>query len=306
MTRAGPREQTIRDPAVTARLLRRAGRASVAVAASLIVMKAAAYIATDSVSLLSSLIDSLLAAVAGQHAGDPPCPGAGRRRAPLRPRQGGSRWRAQAALHRRLGGCCCSSRRRAAGRPQPVSNTGVGVLVMVVSILASLALVTYQRHRLRRTGSVAIGADSLHYQSDLLLNGSVASLVVSRWLSIPVLDPLFGISIGIFILWSAWQIIRLSVTQLMDRELPDAERRQIHDLAMAHPDVMDVHDLKTRSAGPHAFVQLHIELDGAMPLARAHTIADAVEAAIRSAFPHADIIIHQDPAGLERNTASVK
>ena len=310
MTRAGPSEQTIRDPAVTARLLRRAGRASVAVAASLIVMKAAAYIATDSVSLLSSLIDSLLDLAASlvnmlaiRHALVPADDEHRFGHGKAEPLAG----LAQAAFIAGSAVLLFFEAARRLADPQPVSNTGVGVLVMVVSILASLALVTYQRHVVRRTGSVAIGADSLHYQSDLLLNGSViASLVVSRWLSIPVLDPLFGIGIGIFILWSAWQIIRLSVTQLMDRELPDAERRQIHDLAMAHPDVMDVHDLKTRSAGPHAFVQLHIELDGAMPLARAHTIADAVEAAIRSAFPHADIIIHQDPAGLERNTASVK
>lgn len=157
---------------------------------------------------------------------------------------------------------------------------------MVFSILASLALVTYQRHVVRRTGSVAIGADSLHYQSDLLLNGAViVSLLASRWLTLPWLDPLFGIAIGAFILWSALQIVRLSTTQLMDRELPDAEREQIRAIALAHPDVRDVHDLKTRAAGPQAFVQIHIELDGDMTLRRAHAIADAVEAAIRHEFP---------------------
>ncbi|BBK29783.1 ferrous-iron efflux pump FieF [Stella humosa] len=295
----------VRDPAITARLLRRAVIASTAVAASLILVKTVAYIATDSVSLLSSLIDSLLDLAASlvnmlavRHALTP---------ADDEHRFGHGKAEPLAGLAQAgfIAGSAVllfveAARRLAA--PEPVTNTGVGVAVMVFSILASLALVTYQRHVVRRTGSVAIGADSLHYQSDLLLNGAViVSLLASRWLTLPWLDPLFGIAIGAFILWSALQIVRLSTTQLMDRELPDAEREQIRAIALAHPDVRDVHDLKTRAAGPQAFVQIHIELDGDMTLRRAHAIADAVEAAIRHEFPHAEVIIHQDPAGLERH-----
>ncbi|WP_374448028.1 cation diffusion facilitator family transporter [Stella sp.] len=298
----------VRDPAVTARLLRRAGRASVAVAASLIAMKVAAYVATDSVALLSSLLDSLLDLAASvvnmlaiRHALVPADDEHRFGHGKAEPLAG----LAQAAFIAGSAVLLFFEAGRRLVDPQPVSNTGVGVLVMVVSILASLALVVFQRHVIRRTGSVAVGADSLHYQSDLLLNGSVIlSLLASRWLDLPWLDPLFGIGIGLFILWSAWQIIRLSVTQLMDRELPDEDRARIRTIARAHPDVIDVHDLRTRSAGPHAFVQLHVELDGGMPLRRAHAVADAVEAAIRAAFPHAEIIIHQDPAGMERNAPS--
>ena len=290
----------VRDPALTARLLRRAGRASVAVAGLLIAMKAVAYVATDSVSLLSSLIDSLLDLAASlvnmlaiRHALTP---------ADAEHRFGHGKAEPLAGLAQAafIAGSAIllffeAARRLAA--PQPVTNTGAGIAVMVVSILATLALVSYQRSVVRRTGSVAIGADSLHYQGDLLLNGSViVSLLASRYMAVPWLDPLFGIGIGLFILWSALGILRLSVTQLMDRELPDEEREQIRAIALARPEVLGVHDLKTRASGPHAFVQLHVELDGEIPLRQAHAVAEDVEAAIRRAFPHAEIIIHQDPA----------
>ncbi|BBK40553.1 iron transporter [Allostella vacuolata] len=289
----------VRDPALTARLLRRAGRASVAVAAMLIAMKAVAYVATDSVSLLSSLIDSLLDLAASlvnmlaiRHALTP---------ADAEHRFGHGKAEPLAGLAQSafIAGSAIllffeAARRLAA--PQPVANTGAGIAVMVVSILATLALVAYQRSVVRRTGSVAIGADSLHYQGDLLLNGSViVSLLASRYMTVPWLDPLFGIGIGLFILWSALGILRLSVTQLMDRELPDEEREQIRAIALARPEVLGVHDLKTRASGPQTFVQMHVELDGEIPLSRAHAVAEDVEAAIRRAFPHAEIIIHQDP-----------
>ena len=93
--------------------------------------------------------------------------------------------------------------------------------------------------------------------------------------------------------------MRLSFGQLMDHELPDEDRARIRKIAEAAPEVTAVHDIKTRAAGPTAFIQLHLEMDGAMDLRRAHEIADEVEAQLRSAFPHAEIIIHQDPAGLE-------
>ncbi|BBK38920.1 iron transporter [Allostella sp. ATCC 35155] len=299
-----------RDPVATQRLLRLAAGASVAVAASLIVLKAGAYVATDSVALLSSLIDSLLDLAASvvnmlaiRQALVPPDDEHRFGHGKAEPLAG----LAQAAFIAGSAVLLFFEAARRLADPPPVSNTGVGIAVMVVSILASLGLVALQRHVIRRTGSVAVGADSLHYQSDLLLNGSVIlSLLASRWFAAPWLDPLFAIGIGLFILWSALQIIRLSVTQLMDRELPDEDRARIMAIATAHPDVVDAHDLRTRSAGPQAFVQLHIELDGGMPLRRAHAVADAVEAAIRAEFPQAEIIIHQDPAGLERNTVPAK
>jgi ferrous-iron efflux pump FieF len=176
---------------------------------------------------------------------------------------------------------------------------------MVFSIVVTVALVLYQRHVVRRTGSIAISADELHYRSDVILNGSViVALVLSGFFGLRVLDPLFGAAIGVWIIWSAVGLARLSLTQLMDQELPDDERERIREIAQSHPDVAAAHDLRTRVAGPTAFIQLHIEMDGEMSLIRAHEVSDEVEAKLRSSYPNAEILIHQDPEGLEEPRAS--
>jgi len=88
--------------------------------------------------------------------------------------------------------------------------------------------------------------------------------------------------------------------QLMDHELPNEDRARIRRIAEAHEAVKNVHDLKTRMAGLHTFIQVHIELDPQMPLAKAHAVSDAVERELCAAFEHAEVIIHQDPVGLEQ------
>jgi ferrous-iron efflux pump FieF len=171
---------------------------------------------------------------------------------------------------------------------------------MIFSLIVDGTLVLYQRYVVAKTKSLAIGADELHFRSDLVVNAAVlASLVVDRLIEAPILDPLFGGAIGLWIIYGSIQLMRLSFGQLMDHELPDEDRARIRKIAEAAPEVTAVHDIKTRAAGPTAFIQLHLEMDGAMDLRRAHEIADEVEAQLRSAFPHAEIIIHQDPAGLE-------
>ena len=129
---------------------------------------------------------------------------------------------------------------------------------------------------MRRTGSLAIGADELHYRGDLILNLERHRDAGDRQssLAVPLLDPLFGGAVGLWIIYSAVKIARLSLTQLMDRELPDEERARVRAIAEGHPEVTAVHDIRTRVAGPTAFIQLHIEMDGAMNLLRAHEISD--------------------------------
>jgi len=184
--------------------------------------------------------------------------------------------------------------------PVPVENPPTGIAVMVFSIVVTIGLVAYQRHVVRRTGSIAISADELHYRSDLVLNSSViAALVLGSVFDFPILDPLFGAAIGIWIVYSAVRLARLSLLQLMDHEMPDDEREKIREIAQSHPDVVAAHDLRTRVAGPTAFIQIHIEMDGGISLVRAHEISDEVEAELHAAYPHAEVIIHQDPEGIE-------
>ncbi len=183
--------------------------------------------------------------------------------------------------------------------PRPVENSRIGIAVMLFAIVITIGLVSFQRRVVAKTGSLAIGADELHYRSDVILNGSVIlSLVLTSAFGWTILDPLFGAAIGVWIVYSAWQVASRSLMQLMDREIPDEDRARIRAIAQAHGEVSAVHDLRTRAAGPTAFVQLHIEMDGAMTLAHSHVVADEVEASILDAFPNAEVIIHQDPAGI--------
>jgi ferrous-iron efflux pump FieF len=285
------------------RLRRLATYASVAVAALLISVKFAAWLETGSVALLSSLVDSLLDAaaslvtlVAVRHAMTP---------ADREHRFGHGKAEPLAVLGQSafITGSAMLLLAEAIRRlisPVPVENAPAGIAVTIFSIVATIGLVLFQQHVVRRTGSIAISADELHYRSDVVLNVSVISaLVLGSALDLPILDPLFGGAIGLWIVYSAVRLARLSLFQLMDHELPDDERERIRAIAQSHPDVAAAHDLRTRVAGPTAFIQIHIEMDGAMSLVRAHEISDEVEAKLRAAYPNAEIIIHQDPEGIE-------
>ena len=290
------------------RLRRMATYASVAVAAILIAAKFSAWLETGSVALLSSLVDSLLDAaaslvnlVAVRHAMTP---------ADREHRFGHGKAEPLAVLGQSafITGSAMLLLAEAVRRliwPVAIENPPAGVAVMVFSIIVTIGLVAYQRHVVRRTGSIAITADELHYRSDLVLNSSViAALVLSSFLDFPLLDPLFGAAIGIWIVYSAVRLARLSLFQLMDHELPDDEREKIRGIAQSHPDVVAAHDLRTRVAGPTSFIQIHIEMDGGMSLSRAHEISDEVEADLRAAYPNAEVIIHQDPEGIEEPRSS--
>lgn len=284
------------------RLMRLATRASLAVALLLVAGKLAAWFVTGSVAMLSSLIDSALDAAASlvnliavRHALQP---------ADREHRFGHGKAEALAGLGQAafVGGSALFLVFEAMSRlvrPVPVEQGAVGIAVMVASIVLTLALVLFQRHVIRRSGSFAINADSLHYRSDLLVNLAViAALALAQFAHLPLADPLFALAIAAYVLWSAGQILRGAYDTLMDRELPDTERRRIRDLVLAHPEVRAMHDLRTRRAGTHAFIQLHLELPAGMTLERAHEISDAVEASLLAAFPGAEVIIHQDPEGV--------
>jgi ferrous-iron efflux pump FieF len=291
------------DTEAAQRLRRRATYAALAVAAVLIAAKLVVWISTGSVALLSSLVDSLVDALASlvnffavRHAVVP---------ADREHRFGHGKAEPLAALGQSafLVGSAVLLMMEAVRRlvsPPPVEGALAGVAVMLFSIVVTIGLVTYQRHVVRHTGSLAIGADELHYRGDVILNGGViATLVLGSVYQVPILDPLFGAGVALWIVYSATKIARLSLTQLMDRELPDAERARVRAIAESHPEVTAVHDIRTRIAGPTTFIQLHLEMDGTINLLRAHEISDAVEMDLRRAFPHAEIIIHEDPAGIE-------
>ncbi len=292
------------------RLKRLATYAAVAVAATLIAIKLWAWATTNSVAMLASLVDSTLDLVASglnlfavRHALTP---------ADKEHRFGHGKAEALAGLGQAafIGGSAAflffqSLERLAA--PEPVHQTTIGLAVIAVSLVLTLALVLFQRYVIARTRSLAIGADQLHYTTDIATNlAVVAALVAAGLWGWTIADPILGLAIAAVIAWGAFKILRGAYDELMDREFDDAERQRIKDIVNRHAGVESLHDLRTRRAGHRAFIQLHLELPPQMTLLEAHRISDEVEEAIMAAFPDAEVITHQDPAGIEMTHSFAK
>jgi len=282
---------------------RRATYASLTVAFILIGAKLATYLVTDSVAILSSLIDSSVDAMASlvilvgvARAQQPP---------DAAHRFGHGKAEPLAALTQAafVTGSAVFLGYEAISRliePAPVEQTGVGIGVMLLAIVLTLGLVLFQSWVIRRTGSIAIDADSLHYRGDLLMNSAViAALLLAGWSPWPYWDPLFAMAIAAFLVWSAGRIANTALGVLMDRELPETERNRVCAVVMSHPGVRGMHDLRTRSTGVGQHVEFHLELDPELTLLAAHDITDDLELRLRRAFPEAEFTIHQEPAGLE-------
>ena len=285
------------------RLMRAATIASMSVAVVLIGAKTAAWLMTESVSMLSSLVDSsldflasLITFLAVRQALTPADAdhrfGHGKAEALAGLTQAGVRAASGGGLLLTVGDRLL--------HPHQIQREAIGVAVSLFAIVLTLGLVAFQNYVVRRTGSIAIGADKAHYKTDLVSNVAVGgALFLSGRFDQPLFDAGMAGLVALYLLYGAWDVGRGSLDVLMDRELPDADRLRIVEIAKRHPEVQDMHDLRTRSSGLTKFIQLHIELDPVLSLTRAHEIGDQVEADIQAAFPDAEIILHVDPYGVE-------
>lgn len=183
----------------------------------------------------------------------------------------------------------------AGARPEGAQE---GITVSAIALVATLALLAWQRHVIRRTESIAIETDHLHYKSDLLLNLAViAALALDRYGGFAAADPLFGIGIALWLGWGAWQASTRAIDHLMDREWPEEKRERFLKVLARHPELRGVHDLRTRTSGSRDFVQFHVWVDGAMTVRHAHQVMDDIEAKLKAEFPDIEILIHPDPEG---------
>ncbi len=173
-----------------------------------------------------------------------------------------------------------------------------GIGVSLIAIVATLALLAYQRRVIRQTGSIAIGADHVHYQTDLLLNLAViAALVLDQFLNISGADPVIALLIAGWLGWGAWRAAGQAAEQLMDQEWPEEKRARFLEVVAQHPELRGLHDLRTRTSGVHDFVQFHVAVDGSMTVLQAHRVMDEIEEKLQAAFPGVEILIHPDPEG---------
>jgi ferrous-iron efflux pump FieF len=179
-----------------------------------------------------------------------------------------------------------------------VEDPGTGIAVSLVAIAATLALVVYQRRVIRRTNSLAIATDNVHYRADLVLNLAViAALALDRWGHVPGADAGFALAIAGWLAWGAWGASQEAIEQLMDHEWPLEKRERFLSVAALHPALRGIHDLRTRTSGNRDFVQFHVWVDGSMTVTAAHRVMDEIEALLGREFPDTEILIHPDPEG---------
>ena len=285
-------------------LMRWGSMAAVAVAITLVVIKTVAWQRTGSLSILSSGVDSLLDVVAStvnffaiRYALMPPDSGHRFGHGKAEDIAG----LAQAAF---IAGSGLFIFVEGVGRllnPPPILQENTGLWVMGISVTLTILLVLFQRYVVRKTGSIAVGADSFHYVTDILSNlGVIVALVLSAQFGWNIADPLIAFAIAAYILHGAWQIGFTAFHRLMDHEFPEAERQNIITLVKNHSGVLSLHELKTRQSGMHRFIQMHLGLDETLTLKEAHSITEAVEEMLMHEYPMCDVLIHQDPVAVKQ------
>jgi ferrous-iron efflux pump FieF len=289
------------DAVERSRLTTRAAVASIAMAVILIVLKSWAAYKTDSTAMLGSLADSGLDLVASlvvllgvRIAAQP---------ADWDHRFGHGKAEALASLVQviliTISAIFIGFRaiQRLLAHAE-TADAELGIGVSLIAMVLTAALITYQRHVVRRTGSLAIGTDRLHYSSDLLLNGSViVALALDQYAGLTGADAVFGLLIALWLLWGAWNASSHALDQLMDREWPDELRERFLAAAREYPELSGLHDFRTRSSGTHFFAQFHVWVPADWTVQEAHDRLDAAEEALRDRFPGTEILIHVDPEG---------
>ncbi len=283
-----------------ARLMRLAGYASVGMASLLLVAKLIAWWKTDSLAMLSSLTDSafdVLMSVVNMLA----------LRYALKPADDDHSF-GHTSIEDIAGLAQCAfivasmtlillqSFERLSNPHMVLTDPELGIGVSILGMVATTALVLFQTYVAKRSGSLIVAADRLHYVGDILFNlGVLAAYVLSAYVGITSADPIMAILIAVVVLWSIRPLATRAFNNLMDKEMDDAEKSRLIAIIAAAEGIRGHHHLKTRYSGVKPFIQMHAEIDANLNFREAHAIADRLEHAIAEAFPGADVIIHPDP-----------
>ena len=284
-------------------LVKSASIASLLVASTLIVLKYYGWVATNSISLLGSLADSLIDFLASvfvfiaiSYSLLP---------ADAKHRFGYDKSEGLAAFIQSLligisGIYVCFEAIKRLLNPSQINQPSIAIWIILVSIALTLALVMYQKYVVKKSKSIAIESDQYHYLTDTYINISVLfSIVITGWTRFVFIDAMVGLLISGVVLYTSVTLLKKSFKILLDEEIQSDARDRIREIALDHPKVLGFHDLRTRDTGRKYIIQFHLELDPNMSLLESHEITDEVTDNILKLYPDSELIIHTDPLGID-------
>ena len=183
--------------------------------------------------------------------------------------------------------------------PQPIEQIGLGLAVSVAAALLNLAVAIVLLRASRRHRSATLQASAHHLLTDVWTTAGVlvgvGAVALTGWL---VLDPLVAIAVAINIVWAGGRILRDSVAGLMDAALPASEQRVLHELLAGYAaEGIEYHALRTRRAGAHRFVSVHVLVPAEWSVQQGHDLLERIEADVRRALPPVTVLTHLEPLG---------
>ncbi len=282
------------------RLMRLASVASIATAIMLVIVKFVAYFFTGSVSILSSLFDSvqdfMTSAVnyeAVRHSVAP---------ADKEHRFGHGKAQAIGSLIQGviIFAAATFLLKESASRffhIEPIKEIGLGTIVTLFAIVVTIILVQFQSYVIKQTNSLSLKTDRAHYTGDILMNvGVIVSMLASYYLNLYVIDALFGVGVSLYLFITVYSVAKEAIAMLMDTEMPNDVRDKIKQIIVTYDDIYEVVDLKTRLSGSCMFIQFCVRMNPELTLKKAHDITEFIEDDIKKEYPDSQIIIHLEPS----------
>ncbi|HHH72995.1 MAG TPA: cation transporter [Sulfuricurvum sp.] len=182
--------------------------------------------------------------------------------------------------------------------PRPILYLQASIVVMLISIVLTALLVLFLNHVAKKNNNLVIRADALHYKTDLFSNGAILlSLIIIEFSGFEMIDPVLGVGIAAYMIYSAFPIMKEGLMMLLDIALSKEEIAKIKAMLNRNAKINGFHHLKTRRAGSDVFISVHLVFDDAVRLVDAHRVSDQIESMLRMLFPDDRVhpSIHIDP-----------
>ncbi|RQD67590.1 cation transporter [Campylobacter hepaticus] len=181
---------------------------------------------------------------------------------------------------------------------EEITDLNSSIYVMIFALIITALLVLFLNHVAKKTKSLIIESDALHYKTDCLSNAcTLGSLILIYFTNLHIIDAIFGIIISLYTVFSAFKIVKKALAFLMDEALPKKQVDQICALISNHPEIISYHELKTRKTPNCNYLSMHLVFCPIISLLNAHKISDDIENSIRKMFDNEkwEIQIHLDP-----------